>query len=137
MWLVVVPASYHITKDESERTLIVARIAKAFARITNPTLVVLVLTGIYNASWYLPSVNSAFNSYGGIVLLVKSILVTVLIALIYVHGVYFGRKIVKLAIEKKLDELRALRRKSRIASYANLALMVVILILAAMLQMPP
>lgn len=56
MWLAVMPASHLITEDESERTQIVGKIAKQFRRVTNATLVVLVLTGVYNASWYLPSV---------------------------------------------------------------------------------
>lgn len=133
------PASHHFAKDESERTLMVGKIAKQFARITNPTLVILVVSGIYNSSWYLQSFGDilSFNSYGATVLFVKVVLVLTLIILIYVHGVYYGRKIVRLAHEKDLEGLKAVRSRSRIISYANLALMVVILILAVMLQMPP
>jgi uncharacterized membrane protein len=64
-------------------------------------------------------------------------LVLILLFLIYVHNVYFGKKIVRLAEEKKLDELKDLRRKSRVVSAANLSLMIIILFLAVMLQMPP
>ncbi len=139
IWLVVMPASHHFTKDEAERTLVVGKIAKQFGRITNPTLVILVLSGIYNASWYLPSFGEllSFKSYDADVLFVKVVLVSILIILIYVHGVYYGRKIVRFAREKDLEGLKAVRRRSRIISYANLALMVAILILAVMLQMPP
>ncbi len=139
MWLVVMPASHRLAKDESERTLIVGKIAKDFGRITNPILIILVLTGIYNATWYLPSFDYlfTFQSYGAIVLFVKVVLVSVLIVLIYVHGAYYGRKIVRLAREKDVEGLKAVRRKSRIISFANLALMMAILILAVMLQLPP
>jgi putative copper resistance protein D len=137
MWMVVMPASHLVAKDESERTRIVGKIAKQFGRITNPTLVVLVLTGIYNASWYLPSVNALFDTYTGKLLLTKTILVVILLALIYTHNVYFGRNIVRLASEKKLDELRALRRRSRVVSFANLSIMVAILVLVTMMQVPP
>ena len=137
MWLVVMPASHLITNDESERTQIVGKIAKNFGRITNPILVVLVLSGIYNASWYLPSMNALFNTYAGILLLIKTILVATLLVLIYVHNLYFGRRIVQLAKEKRLNELKALRKRSRIVSFANLSLMVAILVLATMLQIPP
>ncbi len=137
MWLVVVPSSHRIAKDESERTQLVGKIAKDFGKMTNPTLVVLVLTGLYNASWYLPSFNGLFNTIEGNILLAKVVLVIVLLALIYSHNVYFGRKIVKFAREKKIDELKAIRRKSRVVSFTNLALMIAILILAVMLQMPP
>ncbi|MDV3277561.1 MAG: CopD family protein [Nitrososphaerales archaeon] len=137
MWLVVMPASYLITEDESERTLIVGKIAKSFGRLTNPILVVLILTGLYNATWYLPSASALLGTGAGLLLLSKSVLVAVLVALIYAHNVYFGRKIVRLAREGKLDELKALRKKSRIVSFANLGLMVVILALVAVMQMSP
>jgi copper resistance protein D len=138
IWLVVMPSSHRFTKDESERTQMVGKIAKDFARITNPTLVILVLTGIYNISWYLPSYQDlfAFQTYSEKVLFIKALLVVILIILIYAHGLYYGKKIVKLAQEKNTEGLRAVRRRSRIISYTNLALMVVILILAVMLQSP-
>jgi putative copper resistance protein D len=136
MWLVVMPASRSFAQDESERTQTVGMIAKRFGRLTAPILVVLVLTGVYNASWYLPSPGALFTTPGGGVLLAKSALVVALFVLIYLHNVYFGRRIIQLARENKLDELKALRRRSRVVSFANLTLMVVILLLAVMLQMP-
>jgi putative copper resistance protein D len=137
MWLVVVPASHLITDDEAERTKMVGRIAKQFGRMINPMLATLVLTGIFNASWYLPSTNDLFDTYTGEILLVKIILVVVLLALIYTHNVYFGKRIVKFAAEGKLDELKAVRRKSRVVSMANLMLMLAILVLATLMQLPP
>lgn len=139
IWLVVMPASHRFAKDEAERTQMVGKIAKDFARITNPTLAILVLTGIYNISWYLPSYQDlfAFQTYGEKVLFIKAVLVVILIILIYAHGLYYGKKIVELAQERNVEGLKAVRKRSRIISYANLALMVAILILAVMLQMPP
>ena len=137
MWLVVLPASHLFGKDESERTQLVGKIAKQFGRITNPVLGILVLTGIYNASWYLPNMNALFNSTGGQILLAKMTLVIALIVMVYANNLYFGRRTVRLAREKKIDELTALRKKSRLASFANLALMIVILVLAVLLQIPP
>lgn len=136
IWFVVVPASYHFAKDESERTQIVGKIAKSFANITNITLVILVITGIYNISWYLPSYNDllAFQTLEDKVLFTKIILVVALIALIYLHGVYYGRKISRFALKRDVEGLRAVRRRSRIISYTNLALMIMILALATMLQ---
>ena len=136
MWLVVVPSSRLITEDEPERTQIVGKIAKRFGRITSVVLVVLVLTGIYNASWYLPSPSALFDTYTGSILLAKIILVVALILLIYLHNVYFGRKIIKFAEEKRLDRLKAIRRTSRLVSVVNLILMLAILLLAVLLQMP-
>lgn len=61
---------------------IVGKIAKGFGRITNPILIVLVLTGIYNASWYLPDVNALFKTAGGQILFAKTVLVIALLVLI-------------------------------------------------------
>ena len=137
VWLVVLPASHLITQDEPARMQMVEKIAKRFGRITNITLIVLVLTGVYNASWYLPSTSALFDTYLGNLLLVKIVLVIVLVVLIYVHGIYFGTKIVRLAKEGKIEKLDAVRRRSRVISAMNLALMVVILLFAVFLQIPP
>ena len=137
IWLVVLPASKLIAEDESERMQIIEKIARRFGRITNITLVVLVLSGVYNASWYLPSTGALFDTYLGNLLLVKIVLVTVLVALIYLHGLYFGRKIVRLARERKLEELKKVRKQSRIVSAINLVLMMMILVFAIFLQIPP
>jgi uncharacterized membrane protein len=136
MWLVIVPASGLIAKDESERTRIVGKIARAFGNLTNPILIILILTGLYNASWYLQGITGLFI-YPGTILLGKIVLVATLLLLIYVHNIYFGKRIVRLAEERRLDELKALRRKSRFISATNLTLMIAILLLAIMLQMPP
>ncbi len=136
MWLVIVPASHLITSDESERTRIVGKIARSFGNLTNPIVVVLVVTGLYNATWYLPSANGLLE-YPGTLLLAKAILVALLLALIYVHNVYFGKRIIRLAKEARLDELKALRKRSRIISAANLTLMLLILLLSTMMQIPP
>jgi putative copper resistance protein D len=134
MWIVVVPASHMLTEDESERTRIVGKIAKRFAKIVNPALLVLIATGVINATWYLPSMNSLFDSYAGYLLLAKVWAVAALIVLLYISNVYFGRKIMRLAKEGRLEELKALRKTSRLVSFANLGLMSAILLLVAIMQ---
>lgn len=134
MWIVVVPASHLLTEDESERTRIVGRIAKRFARIVNPALLVLAVTGAYNMTWYLPSIGALFDTYAGHLLLAKLSAFALLLVLLYVSNVYFGRRITRLAREGRLDELSALRRKSRLVSFANLGLMAFILLVVALMQ---
>lgn len=108
--------------------------AKQFAKIVNPALAVLVVTGIYNVTWYLPSVGSLFGSYAGHLLLFKLSAVVALIVMIYVSNVYFGRRIMRFAREGRLEELKALRRTSRVISFANLGLMVIILLVVVVMQ---
>lgn len=134
MWMVLVPASYKLATDESERTKIVGRIAKEFARVVNPSLVVLVVTGLYNMTWYLGSMSQLYDSYAGHLLLAKIVAVGLLIALLYVSNVYYGRRIMRLAREGKIEELTATRKTSRIVSFANLGLMALILLLVAVMQ---
>ncbi len=135
MWLVVEPVSYRLGVDEAARTQLVGRLARRFGQVVTPLLVVLVVTGLYNASWYLPTPASPLSSLGGQVLIAKSGLVVLLVVLIYVHGFYFGRKISRLAREGQVEALRQVRRKSRLVAYANLGLMLVVLALAVALQL--
>ncbi len=135
MWLVLEPVSHRVMTDEAARTLLVGRVARRFGQFTTPLLVVLIVTGLYNATWYLPSPASPLSTLGGRILVVKAVAVAVLVALIYAHGIYFGRKISRLAREGKVDALRQIRRKSRVVSYANLGLMLAVLGLAVALQM--
>ena len=134
IWLVVDPVSHRLTSDEAARTRMIAQFARRFGTWSTPLLVVLILTGVYNATWYLPAGASLLSTTPGRVLFVKVLLVGVLVALIYVHGLYFGRKISALAREGDLEGLRRVRRVSRLISYANLGLMIAVLALAAMLQ---
>jgi len=136
MWLIIVPVSHLITDNESERTRIVGKIARKFGNLTNPILVALVVTGLYNATWYVQSLTGLFE-YPGTLLLSKVILVVILLTLIYVHNVYFGKRIIRLAQEGNLDSLKQLRKRSRIVSATNLSLMILILLVATMMQMPP
>ena len=136
MWLIIVPVSHLITDNESERTRIVGKIARKFGNLTSPILVVLVVTGLYNATWYVQSLTGLFE-YPGTLLLSKVILVAILLILIYVHNVYFGKRIIRLAQEGNLAGLKQLRKRSRIVSATTLSLMILILLLATMMQMPP
>ncbi len=132
----VIPASRLLTTDESERTQIIGKIAKLFGRTVTPTLIIIILTGIYNASWYLRSVQDLLI-YPGTLLLTKIILVIILLILIYVHNVYFGKRIMTLARERNIEGLKKIRKTSRKISALNLILMATIFLLAVLMQIPP
>lgn len=134
IWLVVWPASYEITDDERERTRIVGRIAKRFALFTHISLGILIITGIYNATWYLGSISALFETTGGELLLAKIIVVGVDILIIYTNNLYHGKKITRLAREGKLEEVRKIRKVTHLFSFISLALLLVIVGLATALQ---
>lgn len=134
MWLVVWPASYEITREEKERTRIVGRIAKRFALFTHISIGVLIITGIYNATWYLGTPSALFATLGGRILLTKIIVVGVDIMIIYTNNFYHGRKIMRLSREGKLEEVRRIRSVAHLFSFISLALLILIVALATMLQ---
>ncbi|EQB69206.1 CopD family protein [Cuniculiplasma divulgatum] len=135
IWVVVIPASYKITDDEKLRTRIVGLIGKQFAWITNVFLIILILTGIYNATWYLNyNFFALFNTQGGNILLVKIVLVGAMILIMYGNNLYHGKRIMKMAREGRMDELRKLRKWSHMLSYITLGLMIAITITAVALQ---
>lgn len=134
IWVVVWPASYQITDDERLRTKVVGRIAKRFAYFTHVSLGILIITGIYNATWYLPSFGALFTTTGGLILLVKGILVILVIAIIYTNNLYHGKKIMRLSEEKRYDDMKRIRKRTHLFSFISLGLLLVITVLAAALQ---
>ena len=137
IWLIVVPVSRVLAKDERERTDLVAKIAKRFGQLVNPTLGILLLTGVYNATWYLPSFGSLFTTFLGQILLLKVALVAVLVFLVYFNNIVYARRIVKDAREGRMQDLQEVRKISRLISFTNLALMITIVLLSVVLRAPP
>ncbi|MFQ6011075.1 MAG: CopD family protein [Nitrososphaerales archaeon] len=133
-WSVVMPIFTKGNEDEARRTILVGRLARRYGRLINWTLVVLILTGLYNLPGYLGSA-SIFDPSSRI-LLMKMVLVLVLIFFIYYNNIIYGKRIVKSAREEKTSELRTLRKKSRVFSMLNLSLMLIITLLAIFLRSP-
>ncbi len=136
IWLVVYPESFKITDDEKLRTRIVGRIGKRFAVFTNASIIILILTGLYNATWYLGPdfINALLYTSGGQILFVKGIVVVAMVLLMYANNMYHGKRIMKMAQEGDMEGLKKLRKTSHLLSYITLLLMVVITILAVALQ---
>jgi len=136
IWLVVYPESFKITDDEKLRTRIVGRIGKRFAVFTNASIIILILTGLYNATWYLGPdfIHALLYTAGGQILFVKGIVVVAMVLLMYSNNMYHGKRIMKMAQEGNMEGLKRLRKTSHLLSYITLLLMVVITILAVALQ---
>ncbi len=131
MWLVLVPGSKDAIKGEAQRTLLVAKISKRFARITWVLLIILIVTGMANALWYLPA--SSATLYGSYLMIAMIALTMLLIILLYGPGRHYGRMIARFARDGDLEGLRRTRRKSTAVSYANLFIMVLITIIAVLM----
>ncbi len=146
IYIALLPALRDQEIPEGVRNRVLVRATKRFGRAVDVSLGVLVLTGIYNATWYLGGFD--FNSLGARILLAKAILVVLMIFSIYFNNLYYGRRISRTIREinseqdaAKREKLRArlasTRRTSRVFSYLNLGLMLTVVLLAVMLQVPP
>lgn len=144
IWLAFLPGIGDFSDDL--RNQVIVKVTKRFGRVVDVSLVVLFVTGIYNATWYLGGLG--FGSVGSKILLAKSLLTLVMVCTIYFNNLYLGRKIsatvreIRGAANEALKEqlrarLGAIRRTSHVFSYINLALMLAVVLLAVMLQMPP
>lgn len=134
IWFVVWPASFDVTDDEKLRTRMVGKIAKRFAYFTHISLVTLIITGLYNATWYLPARSDLFTTTGGLLLFSKAILVVLAVVIIYVNNLYHGKKIMRLSEERKFDEMKRIRKRTHLFSYLSLGLLFAITVLAAAMQ---
>lgn len=130
IWLVIWPVSYRITDDEKERTRIMGLIGRRFGTLTDISLAIIVLTGIYLGLGYIATFSDLTTTAGGKLLLAKSITVVIMIVLMYANNIYHGKRIVRLSSEGRFDEVRKIRKVTHIASFITLGLMVVIGILA-------
>ena len=133
IWLVVWPASYKIAAGEADRTRLVGVIAKRFAYFTHGAVAALVLSGVYLAGPYLEAPALLLSTPWGEVLLAKVVLVASAVSLMYANNIYHGRKIMRLAAEGRLDDVKRVRRLTHIASYVTLGLLLAITVLGAVL----
>lgn len=132
MWLVLVPGSKDAIKDEAVRTVVVAKISKRFARLTWMLLSALIITGVINALWYIPQSSASGNT--GLYLTAAMVISTAaLIAMLYGPGRHYGRQIARYGKEGNLEKLAAVRKKSTMVSYANLAIMLLITVIATLM----
>ena len=135
IWLVAVPASRGFGLDEPGRTRVIGQMAKRFGLFVCASLAALIGTGIILAVMELGTNPDVLldTPFGRLVLL-KMGLVAVFLVFLYVHNVVYGRRIVALARAGRTEELRRLRRRSRPVAYANLVLLVVILLVGVLLH---
>lgn len=130
IWGVVWPVSFKMTGDEKERTRIMGLIGRLFGTLTDISIIILLATGAYLGLGYLPQFSDLTTTAGGQLLLAKSITVIVMVVLMYANNIYHGKRIVNLAAQGKLDEVKRIRKITHVASFITLGLLAVIAIMA-------
>jgi putative copper resistance protein D len=146
IWTVLLPAMNRLEVEQSTKQSVLFAVSKRFGRVVDVSLLLLIVTGIYNATWYLPSFE--VSSPESKILAIKIIVVAIMVFSIYFNNLYYAKKIVSLTKQvrqlgpsQRTDELvkklGVVRRRSRVLSTVNMALMLLVILLAVMLQFPP
>lgn len=127
---------------EADRVRVASQVGRRFAAFSGAALGVLLVTGPLNAGEHGVSWSILRDTTWGHVLIVKVIAVAMMLALIAVHGAYFGRRLEELGRAAATDAAaaerrRALQSRSYRVSIANLLLNAGIVGLAAWLATLP
>ncbi|MGQ0795123.1 MAG: CopD family protein [Nitrosopumilaceae archaeon] len=134
--VVLAPLLKTISESVEERLGIMIRVGRKFNKIAVPSLIILIVTGLYNSKYILSNPQAIFATNYGIILTIKIILVLALIIIFAIHV-----RIIRFDVEKKIEtkqmsqeSIQKLRSKiislGRIIVFISIA----ILLMAAMLD---
>ena len=87
--------------DTGQRAGMLHRIVRLFTRVAIPTVVVLVLSGLYNTWAHVESFGALWSTTYGRTLLLKLVLVALMLALGAMNNFHFGKKAEQLSKTKK------------------------------------
>ena len=133
---VFAPILKKMSMSVQERLQLMIKVGRRFNKIAVPALVILIVTGMYQAHLVLQKSDMLFDTSYGNVLIIKIILVAALIATYAVH-VRIIRKDVEdqiMASQISEEQLQKLRKKIIILGEITVVLSVIILFLAALLN---
>jgi uncharacterized membrane protein len=134
--VVLAPLLKTISESVEERLGIMIRVGRKFNKIAVPSLIILIVTGLYNSKYILSNPETIFATNYGIILTIKIILVLALIIIFAIHV-----RIIRFDFEKKIEtkqlsqeSIQKLRSKiislGRIIVFISIA----VLLMAAMLD---
>ena len=133
---VFAPILKKMSLSAEERLQLMIKVGRRFNKIAVPALIVLIVTGMYQAHLVLQKSDVLFDTSYGNVLIIKILLVAALVATYAVH-VRIIRKDVEdqiMASQISEDQLQKLRKKIIILGEITVVLSVIILFLAALLN---
>ena len=134
--IVLAPLLKTISESVEERVAIMIRVGRKFNKIAIPSLVILIVTGLYNSSNILSKPEFLLSTNYGIILVIKIILVISLLVMFAIHV-----RIIRTEIEKKIESKEMLpeivqKLRSKIISLGRIMVIVsvAILLMAALLH---
>jgi len=134
--IVFVPVLKTMTTSMEERLQIMIKVGKRFNKIAVPSLIILIITGVYNSHQFLSKPELLLSSSYGNFLIIKIILVIALIIVFTVHIRIIRKDVEEKILSKEMPEnqIQKLRKKIIILGEATVVISVAILFMAALLD---
>ena len=119
-----------------ERLQIMIKVGRKFNKIAIPSLIILIVTGIYNSVPFFNNYEMLFSTNYGNLLTIKIILVIAIIIAYIIHIRIIRKDVEEKIISKQLTEkqIQILRKKIIILGEVIVILSIVVLFLAALLK---
>ena len=133
---VLAPVLKKMSMSLEERLQIMIKVGRRFNKIAVPSLIILIVTGIYNSQGILSKPDLLFSTSYGNFLIVKIILVVALIIAFVIHVRIIRKEIEEKIISKEMTEtqIQKLRKKIIILGEVIVIISVAILFFAAILD---
>ncbi len=134
--IVLVPVLKTMTTSMEERLQIMIKVGRRFNKIAVPSLIILIITGVYSSHQLLSKPELLLSSSYGNLLIIKIILVIALIIVYTVHIRIIRKDVEEKILSKEMPEnqIQKLRKKIIILGEATVVISVAILFMAALLD---
>jgi uncharacterized membrane protein len=134
--VVFAPLLKTMSSSVEERLQIMVKVGRKFNKIAMPSLMILIGTGIFNSHQILSRPDFLFSTTYGILLVIKIILVTALLASFAVHVRIIRKDVEQKIMEKQFSEVQIvkLRKKIIVVGQLTVGLSLAILLVAALLD---
>jgi len=134
--VVFAPILKKMSMSVEERLELMIKVGRRFNKIAVPALIILIVTGMYQAHLVLQKSDILYDTSYGNILIIKIILVVALIVTYAVHVRIIRKDVEDQIITNQISEhqLQKLRKKIIILGEITVVLSVIILFLAALLN---
>jgi|TARA_B100000745_G_scaffold246285_1_gene168343 putative copper export protein len=134
--VVFAPILKKMSMPIEERLQLMIKVGRRFNKLAVPALIILMITGMYQAHLILQKSDLLLESSYGNILVIKIILVVALIATFAIHVRVIRKDVEEKIMSKQIsdDQLQVLRKKIIILGEITVVLSIIILFLAAVLN---
>ena len=134
--VVFAPILKKMSMPIEERLQLMIKVGRRFNKLAVPALIILMITGMYQAHLILQKSDLLLESSYGNILVIKIILVIALIVTFAIHVRVIRKDVEEKIMSKQIsnDQLQVLRKKIIILGEITVVLSIIILFLAAVLN---